>query len=151
MFQNVRVDSHHQHLFIIRAVKNPNMAAFGKNLGSTPQEIVVQIFRRGLLKRINLTTLRIHSRHDMLDEAIFASRVHGLKNHQNRPTVLGIELVLERSHFIDAFIQQLLRVLVRAKVSGIRWIEIFQPKFRAIINSIWLRKLAGPAHATSIQ
>ena len=42
----------------------------------------------------DLHALRVHPRHDVLDQTILAARVHRLKAAQQRPSVLGIELGL---------------------------------------------------------
>jgi hypothetical protein len=83
-----------QHLLVIRAVENADPAALGQRLHAAPKKIVVQLFRRRMLERINLAALRIDPRHDVLDRAVFSRRVHRLKDDEQRPGVVGIELLL---------------------------------------------------------
>ena len=97
--------AHHQHLFIIRAVEDSDMPALRQMFGRTPQEIMLQFGLRRRLERVHLTALRIHSRHDVLDGAVFAGRVHGLKDQQHRPTVLGVEFVLQILQAGNVFLQ----------------------------------------------
>jgi hypothetical protein len=47
-----------------------------------------------MLEGVNLTALRIETGHDVLDDALFAGRVHALEDDQERPSILGIELLL---------------------------------------------------------
>ena len=48
----------------------------------------------GLLERNDIDPLRIDARHDVLDRAILARRVHRLEDEQQRPGMLGVENVL---------------------------------------------------------
>ena len=62
---------------------------------AAPQEIVVQFFGRRRLERIHLAALRIDARHDVLDGAVLAGRVHRLEDQQHRPAVVGVESILQ--------------------------------------------------------
>ena len=57
-----------------------------------------QALRRGLFEAENLASLGIESGHYMLDYAVFAGGVHGLKNEEHGPFVLCIELFLAVLH-----------------------------------------------------
>ena len=52
---------------------------------------MIEFLARGLLEAEDLATLRIYARHHVLDCAVLASRIHGLKNHQDRPVIRRIE------------------------------------------------------------
>ncbi len=47
------------------------------------------------LERMHLAALRIDARHDVLDDAILAGRIHALQHDQHRPVVVGIEPFLQ--------------------------------------------------------
>jgi hypothetical protein len=55
---------------------------------------MIEVLPRRLLERVYLAALRINARHDVLDHAILAGRVHRLKDKQQRPAILGIQHVL---------------------------------------------------------
>ena len=92
-----------QHFFVVRAVEDADPAPLGQRLHAPPEEVVVQLFGRRLLERIDLAALRIDARHHVLDRAVLAGRVHGLKDHQQRPGIVGIEQLLglgQRRHVL---------------------------------------------------
>src|SRR5580765_8674752 len=79
----------------------------------------------------------------MLYSAIFACRVHSLKNKQQRPVILRVELVLQFRGSKDFLLQGLLRMLLRFQVARISRIEIFQPKMLPALNPKRVGKLAS--------
>ena len=138
--------SHHQHLFVIRAVEDTDLAALRQTPQRTPQVIVIQFLHRRSLEGIHLAALRIYPRHHVLDDAIFAGRVHGLKNEQHAPTVLGVELVLQIGHRSDAVGQKLLRVFLGMYFPSVFRIEILQTELASVLDPIRLDQLARPTH-----
>src|SRR5262249_25098508 len=90
--------------------------------------------------------LRIQARHHMLNDTILASRVHGLNDQQHRPRILCVEFVLQFCHVLDTLLQQLLGILLGFQAVSVVRIEIFQVELLAVLNPIWLRQLARPAH-----
>ncbi len=99
-------------------------------------KVVVEILRRGLLERKHLATLRIDARHDVLDGAVLAGRIHRLKHQQQRPAVLGVEHVLLLGEPLGAALEQIRRVvLVEIEAAGVGGIEILQAKALALGNA----------------
>src|SRR5271154_149579 len=88
--ERLGMHAHYQHLFIIRAIENPDVAALGQMSRRAPQEIMLQFRTRRRLKRVDLAALWVHSRHDVLNRAVFTSSIHRLEDQQHRPTTLGI-------------------------------------------------------------
>src|SRR5579863_2334180 len=119
------MDADDQHFFVIRAVENSDVAALREAFGGPPQVIVIQVFWRGRLEGIDLAALRIHSRHYVLDGAVFSSSVHGLKNQEDAATILSIELVLIVGHFDDALCEELFGLRLGMNVSGGGRVEVF--------------------------
>ena len=76
------MDPGDEHFLIIGTVENADASALGQVAGGSPQKVVLQLLRAGVLKAEYLAALRIHARHDMADSAVFARRVHGLKDQQ---------------------------------------------------------------------
>ena len=63
---------------------------------------MVELFVPGLLEREDLRALGIQPAHDVLDDAVFAGRVHCLEDEQKRPAILGVEFFLQRREPLDA-------------------------------------------------
>jgi hypothetical protein len=53
----------------------------------------------------------------MLDRAVLTGGIHGLKDEQQRPAVLGIELVLQLRHALHPLRQDLGNDLLAARLS----------------------------------
>ena len=47
-----------------------------------------------LLETGDVASLGVHAGHDVLDQAVFAGGVHGLKDQQDRPLVLRVKFFL---------------------------------------------------------
>src|SRR5689334_10409229 len=142
--------AHYQDLFVIGTIENSDVTALRQAFGCTPHEVMAQVVRRRSFEGKDLAALRIHSGHNVLDHTIFAGRVHGLKNHQHRPAVLSVKLVLEVSQFRFALVKKFLRMLLGTEMAGTGRIKILQAKFLSVIDSIRLCQLAGPGHTSSI-
>ena len=67
----------------------------GSAFDAAPHEIVGEFARRRLLERSDLAALRIDAVEDALDRAVLAGRVHALKDQQQRPAILGVQLLLK--------------------------------------------------------
>ena len=89
---------------------------------------------------MNLASLRIHAGHDVLDHAVFAGSIHGLKNQQNRPFVLGVKDVLQIGQCLDAGRQRLLRawLVLGRKAQCVAGIKIPEFEVLSIRDSKWL-------------
>ena len=95
--------AHDQDLLVVRAVEDADAPALGQAPDVAPQEVVVELLRRGLLERGHLAALRIDAGHDVLDRAVLAGRVHRLKDQQQGPAILGVEHVLLFRQPLSAF------------------------------------------------
>src|SRR5215471_20755566 len=73
------MDADDQRLLIVASIENADMTTIGRTLQATPQVIVIEILRRGSLEGVDLTALRIDTRHHMLNRPIFAGSVHSLE------------------------------------------------------------------------
>jgi len=85
---------------------------------------------------MNVTSLRIHSGHDVFNHAILAGRVHRLKNKQHRPAVLRVELLLQIVEKSRSVVDDLLAVLLVLHAARVARIAMFQPKFFALCDAI---------------
>ena len=105
LFQQLRMHAHDEHFFVVGPVENPDAPPFGEALHVAPHVVVVELLVRWLLEADHLAALRIHTRHDELDRAVLAGRIHRLQHHQHGPFVLGVELVLHLGEVAPAFLQ----------------------------------------------
>jgi hypothetical protein len=53
------MQSHNQHLFVVRAIENPDVAAFRQDLGVAPEIVVVELFGRRRFEARDAAALRI--------------------------------------------------------------------------------------------
>ena len=127
---------HHQHIFVIRAIENTDVAPFWQSPHGAPQIIVVQFFGAGLLKVLYRNPLGIHTGNYMLDRTIFASRVHGLDHDQHSFFVFCIKPVLQLGHSFLIGSQQCFCVFPCGKFSGIICVKVPQMKFVLTIVAI---------------
>ena len=104
--QNLGVHADDQDFFVVRAVEHANPATFRHPPGRPPQKVVVELLVCRRLERIDLGTLRVHARHDVLDRAVLAGRVHGLEDEQQRPAVLRVEQFLKLAEPFDASLSE---------------------------------------------
>ena len=80
--------SHDEHLLVMRAVEDPDLAAGGQPLRVAPQEVVVELLGRGNLEAVHVDALRIDAAHHVADRPVLARRVQRLKHDQHTPRVL---------------------------------------------------------------
>ncbi len=97
---------------------------------------MIEFLHRRLLEREHLASLRIDSRHHVLDNAVLATGVHPLKNDQRGPAILRIEFVLQFGQALHSADQLRLRALFRFHAIGVAGIEILQAKFAAVLDAI---------------
>jgi len=105
--QDVRVHADHEDLLVVRAIEDADVAALGQAAYAAPQEVVVELLPGRPLEGPHVDTLRIDSRHDVLDRAVLAGGVHGLEDQQDGPAVLRVETLLQLGQSLDAACEQL--------------------------------------------
>src|SRR5262249_45015128 len=73
---------------------------------------------------------------NVLDQAVLAGRIHALEDQQQRPAVLGVELLLHVFELFDAVVEQLLRVvLLEVETAAASRIVAGQPEAFRRINT----------------
>ncbi len=142
-----RMNPHDEDFLVVGAVKNADAAALGQTGSSTPEKIVAQFLVRWLLKGDDLAAHRVHARHHVLDQAVFAGRIHALQNEEHRPLFLRIQLFLAVAQQFEALSQQFVRLLLGWNAARIAGIEVFQAEFAAVLDAIALRKLFECRHS----
>ena len=83
--EKLRMHADHQHLFVVRAIEDGDLAARPAAPASAARESGAAAPRRvGALKLWTRHALRIDARHHVLDRAILAGRVERLKDDDER-------------------------------------------------------------------
>ena len=131
--------AHDQDLLVVRTVEDADAPALGQALDVAPHEIVVEVFPRGLLEREHLASLRIDARHDVLDGAVLARRIHRLKHKQQGPAVLRVEHVLLFREPLGAASEKFGRLaLAQLQAAGVCRIDALQAEALALDNAEWV-------------
>ena len=117
--------AHDQYLFVIRSIEDADVAALGQRFEVAPQVGVIEFFRRGRFETEDLRALRVHARHDVLDDAILARRVHRLQNDEQGIVVLGVQPVLLLGQLLDAVGQQFSGLLLFDQIARVAGIIVF--------------------------
>src|SRR5215218_7581138 len=69
------VDADHEHVLVVGAVEDADLAVARRVRMDAPQEVVRELERRGLLERDDAHALRVHAAEDVLDRAVLAAGV----------------------------------------------------------------------------
>jgi hypothetical protein len=87
--QVLRVHPNHQHLLVVRAVVDADDPAGGKVTRVAPEEVVIELVRRGDLEAAHPHALRVDAAHHVLDRTVLAGGVECLQDDQHAVGVLG--------------------------------------------------------------
>src|SRR5262249_40040646 len=143
--EKFRMDTYDEGLFVVAAVENADVTAIWKALHAPPEIIVIQVLGGGRLEGKNLTALRVDTGHDVLDGAILAGGVHGLKNKEQAPFVLRIKHVLQFRKRVNADFHGLLdaRLVLGLESQGFAGIKVLERKPFPVDNTELLRKFVS--------
>src|SRR6516162_4720322 len=143
--QKLRMHANHQRFLVIAPIENANVPAVRQAFHTAEEKIVVEVLRSRRLEGKDLAALGVDAGHDVLDGAILAGCVHGLKNQQHSPFVLRVQLVLQLREGLDTKSQRLFRAGfgLGLQSQGVIWVHILQPKLCAVSNAKRLCKLVS--------
>src|SRR3984957_19061915 len=96
-FRDEIVNANDEDILVVRAVEYDDFAASRRGLVRSPQKIVRSLFRGGLFEGCNAATLRVHGAQNVIDGAVFAAGVEGLKADEKRMAVFSVKQVLQLS------------------------------------------------------
>src|SRR5439155_8501019 len=82
LFWHQVMHTHDQHVLIVGAIENADHASAWNDPMDPPEEITRLFPGCRSLKRTHLASQRIDLRHDMANRAIFAARIHPLKDYE---------------------------------------------------------------------
>ena len=108
---------------------------------------MIEFFGRGRFEGKHLAALRVDSRHDVLDHAVFSSSVHGLKDQQERPAILRVQFVLQFGELLDALFQKLVGFFLGLHAGSVCRIVILEAEMLSVFYTKRLYQLAGYLHS----
>src|SRR6188768_88262 len=94
-----------KYFFVIGAVEDRDMSPFRQVERCAPKKVMCKFGKRRLLETCDMNTLRIQSRHHMLNGRVFSGAVHRLKNDEDRMPPIGILLFLILAVLLNIFLQ----------------------------------------------
>ena len=74
--------AHDEHLFVVGAVEDADLAARRHPLRVAPQVVVVELFGRRDLEAVHGDALRVHAAHHVPDDAVLAGGVETLDDDE---------------------------------------------------------------------
>src|SRR5205823_14973171 len=92
---------HDERFLVVTAVENADPPPLGQLFETTPEVIMIEIFAAWSFKGGYLATLRIYSRHDVLDRPVLPRGIHGLEDEQQGPAVLRVKYILQVGQCLD--------------------------------------------------
>src|SRR4051812_2923685 len=108
------VDARDEHVLVVRAVEDPDVAVARRGGVDAPEEVVRELVGRRLLERRDAHALRVRAGEHMLDGAVLPARVHRLQDDEERLARLGVEAVLEPHQLLRQLVERLFRRLLVA-------------------------------------
>ncbi len=73
------MDPYDEHFLIVGAIEDADPSAFRQTARRTPEKIMVQFLRTGMLEAEHLAALGIDPRHHVPDNAVLSGGVHTVK------------------------------------------------------------------------
>src|SRR4051794_2088999 len=106
------VDARDQHVLVMGAIEDADVAMRGRGGVDAPQEVVGELLRGRLLERRDPHALRVDAGEDVLGGPVLAARVHRLEHDEQRLPGLGVEAVLQPHEPLAHHLESLLRGLL---------------------------------------
>ena len=82
---------------------------------------------------MHFAALRVHARHDVLDDAVLARGVERLEDEEHGPAILRVEALLQRRHPLHALVEQLRRRLAERQPALVVGLDV--PQFETVAAS----------------
>ena len=83
------MDVGNQHVLVIRAVEDADLALGRRFLMHAPEEIMPQFLQRGSFEGHDFAALRTHTGHHILDRPVLAADIHSLQHDEHRTVPLA--------------------------------------------------------------
>ena len=118
----------HQAFFVVGAIEDADAAALRQRDHGAPHEVVIEFVGRRLLEGRDFAALRIDAFENALDRAVLAGGIHALEDHQQRPAVLRVQLLLEIVEALAVGLDDLFALLL-VETASFTGLVHFQMKF----------------------
>src|SRR5690348_12182962 len=144
------MDSHDEHLLVVRAVEDPDLAALRQPPRVAPQEVMVELLGRRDLEAVHRDSLRVDTAHHVPDRPVLARRIEGLKYDEHAPRILSGEPLLILRQQAHALFEQrepvllLLDTRLEARVEVLGQLDL-RPGLDAERSDELLEPLSTPA------
>ncbi len=138
-----RVDADDEDFLVVRAVEDTDFAALGDDFVVAPEIVVVQFFSARGFEGVHVATLWIDAGHDVLDGAVLSGGIHGLKDEEEGPAVLGVEFFLHVAEAGDAVFEEALRAALVLDAAGFGGVVILQAKLFTFGDAVRLDDARG--------
>ncbi len=109
LFWRELMHAHDEHVFVMRAIEDRNVAALRRMRMDAPQKVVRLFFGSRLLEPGHLHALRVHGADDMPAGAVLAGAVDALQDDQQRMRAVGVEFALQLGDAREIALQLLRR------------------------------------------
>ena len=109
LFWRELVHAYDEHVFVMRAIEDRNVAALRRMRMDAPQKVVRLFFGSRLLEPGHLHALRVHGADDMPAGAVLAGAVDALQNDQQRMRAVRVEFALQLGYAREIALQLLRR------------------------------------------
>src|SRR5215831_14853695 len=126
--EKLSMHAHDERLLVVATVEDADATAFRQMSEATPKIIMGQLLGAWRLEGKYLTTLRVYSRHNVLDRAVFPRGVHRLKDQQHRPAVLRVKHVLKLGKQRDSHSKRFLSAwfVLGCEIQSVFGVDVFQ-------------------------
>ena len=120
-----------EHVLVVRAVEDADLADGGQLLLDPPQEVVAELLLGGALEGRELHALRVDGADDVAHDAALARRVHGLDDEQYAARLAGgacrVQPFLQGAQLVDTIGERPFTVsLVAVEAGGGARVDVVQ-------------------------
>ena len=130
------VDARGEDVLVVGAVEDADHAA-GRDLGvDAPEEVVAGFERGGDFELGDVATLRVDAGEDVADGAVFAGRVHALKDDEQGLGLAGVEDVLKVGELFAMFGEDGFGGPFGFEVAGVGGRYFVEPNFGVRLDEI---------------
>ena len=134
-----------EHLLVMGAVEDADLAASGEAPRVAPEEVVVELLGRGHLEAVHRDALGVHAAHHVADRPVLAGRVERLQHHQHPPRVLRRQPSLVFGEQPHALLEQRATLLLLLHAPLERGVEVLGERhLRAGLDPERLDELGHP-------
>ena len=121
----------HQHILVMRAVENDDLALLRHLLFDAPQEVMRGFLLRRDFEAVDPRPLGVHRTEDVIDGAILSGGIQRLQTDEQRAFALSIKQILQLAQLHVESLDLLHRRLLLRMVSREARVDLLQADFAA--------------------